>query len=123
MKLPNLNWGSVEDWAAAFGSVFAALVALHLGKSLLRVLNDGDQAHFGFALDSDTNWIAFQGKEFRNWIDLEAKDIRFKCDVCTLTRKSVSFGRAHKSSTHWLQNFLFTFTGFRFRFEHPFKFV
>ncbi|MDR6915090.1 hypothetical protein J2X66_001955 [Pseudomonas sp. 3296] len=146
MELPNLNWGSVADWAAAFGSVFAALVALHLGRqagriklsafcgirvivsgskqdrlvsimvtnvgdrpvristiglshglfrrthgiikigaptefceSLLRVLNDGDQAHFGFALDSDTNWIAFQGREFRNWIDLATFRVMIYC--------------------------------------------
>jgi hypothetical protein len=146
MELPNLNWGSAADWAAAFGSVFAALVALHLGRqagriklsafcgirvivsgskqdrlasimvtnvgdrpvristiglshglfrkshgiikigaptefceSLLRVLNDGDQAHFGFALDSDTNWIAFQGREFRNWIDLATFRVTIYC--------------------------------------------
>jgi len=146
MELPNLNWGSVADWAAAFGSVFAALVALHLGQqagriklsafcgvrvivsgskqdrlasimvtnvgdrpvristiglshgllkkshgiikigektefceSLLRVLNDGDQAHFGFPLNSETNWIAHQGKEFQNWLDLATFRVTIYC--------------------------------------------
>jgi len=146
MEFPNLNWGSVADWAAAFGSVFAALVALHLGRqagqiklsafcgirvmvsgreqarlasimvtntgdrpvristiglshglfkkshgiikigaptefceSLLRVLNDGDQAHFGFPMNSEPNWIDHQGKDFRNWIDLATFRVTIYC--------------------------------------------
>jgi len=146
MEFPNLSWGSVADWAAAFGSVFAALVALHLGRqagriklsafcgiriivsereqtriasimvtnigdrplristialsyglfkkshgiikigaptefceSLLRVLNDGDQAHFGFPLDSESNWVAHLGRDFRNEIDLWTFRVKIYC--------------------------------------------
>lgn len=146
MELSNFDWGSVADWAAAVGSVFAALVALHLGRqadriklsafcgirvmiadgeqarlasimvtnigdrpvristiglshglikkshgiikigapteyceSLLRILNDGDQAHFGFPLNSETNWVAHQGKDFRSWIDLATFRVTVYC--------------------------------------------
>lgn len=146
MNFATLNWGSVADWAAAIGSVFAALVALHLARqagrvkisafcgirviaggaeqtrlasivvtnvgdrpfristiglshglfikshgiikiggatefceSLLRVLNDGDQAHFGFSLESDSNWIAHQGRDFHNRMDLFTFRVTIYC--------------------------------------------
>ncbi|MBP5958153.1 hypothetical protein ICA16_20965 [Pseudomonas anatoliensis] len=146
MDFSSINWGSVADWAAALGSIFAALVALHLARqtgriqisafcgirviisgaeqtrlasimvtnvgdrpfristiglshgllikhhgiikigatteyceSLLRVLEDGDRAHFGFLLDSDSNWIAHQGRDFHNWLDLATFRVTIYC--------------------------------------------
>lgn len=146
MEISSVNWGSVADWASAFGTVLASGVALYLARdsqrvklsvtcgirvivedvkhtrlasimvtntggrqvkisniglrhglfrknygiikisqpteyseSLLRVLNDGDQAHFGFPLDSDSNWVAGMGKEFRNWIDLTTFRVSIHC--------------------------------------------
>lgn len=147
MDLSSINWGSVADWASAFGSVSAAGVALYLAsasqrvnlsvtcgervmigggtqpvrlasimvvntggrqvrisnislrhgllkksygiikigsptehcESLLRVLNDGDQAHFGFPLDSETNWVSGITKEFRSWLDLATFRVTIHC--------------------------------------------
>lgn len=147
MELAELNWGSVADWASAFGSIFAAGVALYLAgasqrvqlsvvcgvrvvvgngtnsahlasilvtnvgdrpvrvsgislrhgllkkkhgiikigaateycESLLRTLVDGDQAHFGFQLNSDRNWVASIGREIRNKLDLETLRVTIHC--------------------------------------------
>lgn len=46
---------------------------------LLRVLNDGEQSHFGFLLDSDSNWVAHQGRDFKNWIDLMTFRVTIHC--------------------------------------------
>ena len=46
---------------------------------LLRVLNDGKQSHFGFLLDSDSNWVAHQGRDFKSWIDLMTFRVTIHC--------------------------------------------
>lgn len=147
IDLSIVNWGSVADWASAFGSVSAAGVALYLAQasqrvklsvscgvrvvvggdtppahlasimvtntggrqfkvsnislqhglikkeygiikigaptdfceSLLRVLNDGDQAHFGFPLDSETNWVSAMGRDCRTWLDLATLRVTIHC--------------------------------------------
>jgi len=142
----SVNWGSVADWVAAFGTIMASGVALYLARSgqrismsafcghrvvvggrvpiklasimvtntgdrpfristisirhgllkrqhgiikigaatehceaLLRVLNDGDQALFGFELESATNWVAHLTKECRHWLDVETIRITIHC--------------------------------------------
>lgn len=147
MDISGVNWGSVADWASAFGSVSAAVVALYLAhtsqrvklsvscgvrvivggstppvrlasilvtntgdrqfkisaisirhglfkrkngiikigapteycESLLRVLNDGDQALFGFPLDSATNWVAHMENSCRTWIDVATLRVTIHC--------------------------------------------
>lgn len=147
MDVTGINWGSVADWASAFGSVSAAMVALYLAhtsqrvqlsvicgvrvmvgggaapvhlasimvtntgdrqfkisnisiqhglikkeygvlkigapteycESLLRVLNDGDQAHFGFPLESETNWVATMGSDCRTELDIATIRITIHC--------------------------------------------
>lgn len=141
-----LNWGSVADWIAAFGTIMASVVALYLARSgqrismsafcgyrvvvggrepvklasimvtntgdrpfristisiqhgllkkqhgiikigaatencesLLRVLNDGDQAHFGFELESATNWVAHLTQECHHWLDVESIRVTIHC--------------------------------------------
>lgn len=37
MNVCSINWGSVADWAAAFGSIFAVIVALYLSQQGQRV--------------------------------------------------------------------------------------
>ncbi|MCY1304477.1 hypothetical protein D9M70_542350 [compost metagenome] len=46
---------------------------------LFKVLNDGGQTHFGFPLDSETNWVASMGKDFRNWLDLATFRVTIHC--------------------------------------------
>lgn len=143
----DVNWGSVADWASAFGSVSAAVVALYLARtsqrvrlsvvcgirvmvgggaapaqlasimvtntgdrqfkissitiqhglikkeygfikigaptenceSLLRVLNDGDQAHFGFPLESETNWVAAMGRDCQTDLDIATIRLTIHC--------------------------------------------
>lgn len=147
MDITGINWGSVADWASAFGSMSASMVALYLAhtsqrvklsvvcgirvivgggagsvhlasimvtntgdrqfkisnisiqhglikkeygvlkvgaptdycESLLRVLNDGDQAHFGFPLESDTNWVATMGRNCRSKLDIATIRITIHC--------------------------------------------
>lgn len=46
---------------------------------LLRTLNDGEQSHFGFLLESNSNWVAHQGRNFKNWIDLMTFRVTIHC--------------------------------------------
>jgi hypothetical protein len=48
-------------------------------EALLRVLNDGDQAHFGFELKSDTNWVADMSKYCRHWLDVKTIRVTIHC--------------------------------------------
>ncbi|RVD78148.1 hypothetical protein [Pseudomonas koreensis] len=142
-----IDWGSVADWASAFGSVSAALVALYLAKSsqrvnltafcgiriivgggfateklasimvtntgdrpfkissitirhgvikkqhgfikigaptehcesLLRLLNDGDQAHFGFPLEDVNNWVSAMARDCRTDLDIATIRLTIHC--------------------------------------------
>lgn len=143
----DIELGSVADWASAFGSVLAAVVALYLAhasqrvrlavvcgiriivddqkplvriaaitvtntgdrqfkvsnisirhgifkkkhgiikigapsehcESLLRALNDGDQALYGFPLESPGNWVVAMGSSCRTWIDIATLRITIHC--------------------------------------------
>ncbi|MGX1087406.1 hypothetical protein [Pseudomonas sp. AP3_22 TE3818] len=142
-----INWGSVADWASAFGSVSAAIVALYLARSsqrvklsvmcgirtivgggippenlvsmivtnagerpfkissitvqhgvfkkqhgfikigaatqhcesLFRLLNDGDQAHFGFPLEDEHNWVSAMARDCRTDLDISTIRLTIHC--------------------------------------------
>lgn len=92
--MSEVNWGSVADWAAAAGSLFASVTALWLAKESTRVRIKG---HFGIRVTVGNGEI---GPELA-WLSVTNTGTRPVKITTIAIRTGVPFNRRHAIVPTW----------------------